>query len=49
MELKKANFDGFRHALQSALWDTGIDMYDDIDDKLSYWYDLFHTIMLLLM
>ena len=43
--LKKANFEEFRHALQSAPWDTGIDMYDDIDDKLSYWYDLFALIM----
>ncbi len=36
-----ANFDGFRIDLDRALWHSAYHMYDDLDDIVGYWSELF--------
>ena len=40
---KKADFQGLNTTLSSAPWDTAFDVFDSIDDIVSYWSDLFLT------
>ena len=42
-DYKKANFPELNAALSSAPWDTGHEVYDTVDDVVSYWSDLFLT------
>ena len=39
----KADFTGLNATLSSAPWDTAFDVFDSIDDVVSYWSDLFLT------
>ena len=38
---KKANFPDLNAALASAPWDTGHEVFDNVDDVVSYWSNLF--------
>ena len=37
---KKCNIDGLVEALSSAPWDSGLNVYNDIDDIVTYWSSL---------
>mgnify|MGYP002259906745 FL=1 len=40
-DYKRADFDNLNRALQDAPWDTGLTVFDSVDDAVSYWSDLF--------
>ena len=37
---KKCNLDGLVEAFSSALWDAGFNVFNDIDDIVTYWSSL---------
>ena len=40
-DYKRANFDDLNNTLNNAPWDTGLAVFDSINDSVSYWSDLF--------